>query len=178
MQLSLFTEGRNIDFVVPDNQGTVFIQSCKNLLIQEGISPEDIARMDNNKVVRKAVGSMDYNNWHKATRTDRNVKVVSIDDRIIEQDKDPELPHSPSAEDEFLAYEETERVKTTISRLLSQGQADVFYLHAISGLTFDQIGKKLSKKPDTCAHSYYDAVKNLKKHESDLKNEHFPWLTT
>ena len=54
----------------------------------------------------------------------------------------------------------------------------IFFLHAIKGLTFEQIGKQLGKKLDTCAHSFYDARRNLKKHKADIKNNHAPWLNT
>ena len=179
MQINLFCEGSNVLFNCPDEQGALFIQSCRDLLIEEGYSPDDVSMMDNNKIVRKAVGSLDYNSHHKANRKDRKwAKVFSLDNRIVEPDKDSELPTHPSAEDAFLAKEEPERVKDTIYTLLPPGQADVFFLHAIKGLTFEQIGKQLGKKLDTCAHSYYDAVKNLKKHEYDIKNCHFPWLIT
>ncbi len=179
MQLTIFCEGKNISFNVQDDQEAIFIQSCRDLLINEGKSPDEVAEMDDAKVLRKAIGSQDYNNYHQATRKDRKwAKVFSLENRIVEPDKDSELPNYPSAEEVFLAEEEPERVRETIYSLLPPGQADVFYFHAIKGLTFDQIGKKLGKKLDTCAHSYYDAKKNLKKYEDDIKNEHAPWLTT
>lgn len=166
MELSLFCEGRIVQFNVPDDQGAIFIQSCRDLLVNEGTSPEEVAEMDNNKVLRKAIGSQDYNNYHKATRTDRMIKVFSLEDRFSASDKDSELPRSPSAEDEFFAKDDSERIRETIKAFLPQGQAEVVRLHALEGLTFDEIGKQLGKKPDTCAHSFYDAMGNLKKNKN------------
>ena len=169
MQITLFCEGNKINFSFSDEQGSVFIESCKNLLVDNGFNPDEISLMDNNFIVRKAAGSADYNNHHKAVRKDLKTKVLSYDSEI-----DPDLNMDyfgyPSAEDEFLAHEEAERVRQMIYHLLPSGQADVFYLHAIDGLTFKEIGKYLGKKLDTVAHSYYDAVKNLRKNAEDIKN--------
>ena len=177
MQITLFCKTKNIQFNVSDEQGSLFIQSCRDLLITEGSSPNEIALMDDNRIVYEAVGSMDYNNEKKARRNDRSVKIFSLNARYTSYDEDNELPVRPSAEDEFLATNELERVKSTVFRLLPSCQAEVFFLHAIEGMTFDKIGEKLGKKPDTCAHAYYDAVKNLKKNESDIKIDLFPWTT-
>ena len=166
MQLTIFTEGKNISFNVQDDQGAIFIQSCRDRLVKEGLSTEEVASFDNDKVVRRAIGSIDYNSYHKATRMDRKVKVFSLDDRIADPDKDAELPRSPSAENEFFAKDDPERIRETIKAILPQGQAEVVRLHALEGLTFDEIGKQLGKKPDTCAHSFYDAMRNLKKNKN------------
>ena len=177
MQITLFCEGKNIQFNVSEEQGSVFIQSCKDLLINEGISLEELALMDNDRIFRKAVGSMDYNFHHNVMRLDRSVKVFSLDNRIREEEDDGELPLAPSAEDEYLSLSEEERVKEIIYRHLPPSQADVVYLHVIKNLSFKKIGKRLNKKPNTCSHAYYDAVKNLKKNESDIQKDLFPWLT-
>ena len=166
MQLTIHCEGNTVSFNVQANQGIVFINTCREYLINEGFSPDEVATMDNNKIVRKVVGSMDYNNWHKAHRNDRKVKVSSLEDRLLSHDRDSELPRSPSAEDEFFAKDDPERIRETIKAILPQGQAEVVRLHALEGLTFDEIGKRLGKKPDTCAHSFYDAMRNLKKNKN------------
>ena len=175
MQITLFCEGNKINFSFSDEQGSVFIESCKNLLVDNGFNPDEISLMDNDFIIRKTIGSVDYNQYVKTIRKDRKVTVLSYDGDI-----DPETCSNycsqPSAEDEFFAQEETEHVRQTIYRILPPRQADVFYLHAIDGLTFKEIGKCLGKKLDTVAHSYYDAVKNLRKNVEDIKKEHSPRL--
>ena len=82
MQITLFCEGNKINFSFSDEQGSIFIESCKNLLVDNGFKPDEISLMDNNFIVRKAAGSADYNNHHKAVRKDLKTKVLSYDSEI------------------------------------------------------------------------------------------------
>ncbi len=151
MRLSIFCEGRVVDFEVPESEGTVFISHCREVLVAENHDEDEVNAMDDEEILRKAIGSMDYNSWHKQDRHSAHTELRDTDS-IVE-----------SAEDTAIKSLETERVRRLIYSRLPDSQADVYYMRVIDGLKFTEIAEILGDKEDNVAKRFHRADKQMKK---------------
>ena len=154
MRLSLFCDGKTVVFEVPDDEGMLFISCCREALVSEGCNEAEVEEMTNDKVVRKAIGNMDYNCWH---RFDRHNSHSEIQESDIKED---------SAEDIVLENIEREQVRTFIASHLPESQAEVYFMHVIEGLRFFEIARLIRDKEDNVLKRFHRAKRQMEK----LKN--------
>ena len=157
MRLSLFCDGKTVVFEVPDDEGTVFISLCKETLVSEGHERGVIEDMTNDEVLKKAIGSMDYNNWHKQDRH-------SIHGEIRDSDSVVE-----SAEEMMFRSIEEAEVRKLIHSNLPDSQAHVYYMHVIDGLKFSTIARLIGDKEDNVRKRFNRAERQMKKLQKSFK---------
>lgn len=157
MRLSLFCDGKTVVFEVPDDEGTVFISLCKETLVSEGHERGAVEDMTNDEVLKKAIGSMDYNNWHKQDRHSSHGEIRDADS-VVE-----------SAEEmAFRSIEEAE-VRNFIYSHLPESQAQVYYMHIIDGLKFSTIARLMGDKEDNVCKRFNRAARQMKKLQKSFK---------
>lgn len=158
MRLILFCDGNNVQFEVPDDEGTVFISLCKETLVSEGHDRDVIDGMTNDEVLYKTVGNMDYNNWHKQDRHNVHCEIRDSDGLV-----------ESSEETAFRDFEEDE-VRKLIYSHLPESQAQVYYMHVIDGFKFSAIAKLIGDKEDNVRKRFSRAEKQIKKLQKFFRN--------
>ncbi len=156
VKVTIFCDGRNIDFEVPYDEGAIFISSCREDLLARNHDQEAVNAMSDDEVVKKAVGNMDYNSWHKQ---DRHSSHTALRDSDIKAE---------SAEDTAIRNIEAENIRQFIYSRLPRSQADVYYMHVIKDLKFVEIAEILGDKADNVAKRFHRADKQMKKFKEKL----------
>lgn len=168
MKISIFCDGKMVDFEVTEKDASIFIFSTKEYLKSDKYAEsvygkkkytdEELSNMTVDDVMKAAFGSTDYNSWHKQDRhTDKH---ISYDESIQGQIQNVRVK---SVDELVIDKEKKEAVKNFVYSNLQKSQADVYYMRVIEGMEFHEIAESLKDYTDNVSHRFYRAEKHLRK---------------